>query len=668
MSVNLLKNRNYNAPLNAFDGKVAAFAQFHASQHFITTNTDYVPALPSLTVPHALFLRADGRYGTDDPVLWPQQWTARYCHLPAIAKKGTRPELEIMWWDPTPADFVVKPGSVMRGLGRLSHVSASQFVEPINSLVNRCQQFRRSSAVPVSPLFGELIQNLLMGMEQLQCLPTTYPKMVFAVTSLQRAFLELDALYCYMTVYKPRIDDYTTASTMKTPVAQCVGAFTVEPSVAQQLWCARLPFWFIRPTYVFSEENILAVVPLKDPVFLQLESLGSGAPPVIYSGSSTTDKILAIQRAAAQTPWYRDPFENANPFPPASPLTPIASTSSASITSPSVVSVAATSDARGKTKQQRYKPYSLSETPTKARKLSQSPAKPQHDKSSAKPQRDKFAALGVPEMPPLINAWSEALANVDRSVSPFTSDPADRRYVLPEPALLVNTTPDRRRKFLHHWSMLSDGFMYMLSQPSHTQLLTAQEWRDVLEGLLTPRGHTDSKTYRRSSQLEDRIRPAMVACGFDSLEGFPAPFDSLRDFSLEQTREIVWEVAETNFRFEFLALDKRASKKTRLDDVKACFAGHTLIGVPLEMSKRGLAAIAVADRHRYLVRIANLMRDWTTKSPRPNLLDRPQWFASDTVQLEIVICRYYTQAFWEYFGRAAVVPMRLDHDLEKTER
>ncbi|KAJ6483803.1 hypothetical protein C8R47DRAFT_1321642 [Mycena vitilis] len=652
MSVNLLKNRNHGVPLNAFDGKVAALAELHASQHFITTNTDYVPALPSLTVPHAVFLRADGRYGTDDPVLWPQQYTARYCHLPAIAKKGTRSELKMMWWDPTPADFVVKEGSVMRGLGKLRYNSAAQFVELINALVERCQRFQRTAAASGSPLFGELIQNLLMWMEQLQSLPTTYPKMVFAVTSLQRSFLELDALYFYMTVFKPRIDDYTTASTTKAPVAQCMGAFTADPSVAQQLWCARLPFWFIRPTYVFCDENILAVVSLTQPVFLSLEPLGAGAPPVIYSGNSTAEKILAIQRAAAQTPWYRDPFDTL-PCLPSSASTSVATTSTALGSSTSNTPVSVRSSSHENMKQQRFKPYSPSKTP--AKKLSQNPAKP---------ARDKFIALSVPEMPSSIEAWSDALAIVDRSVTPFTSDAADRRYVLPEPALLVNTTPDRRRKFLHHWSILSDGFMYMLSQPSHTQLLTAQEWRDVLEGLLTPRGHTDSKTYRRSSQLEDRIRPALVACGLESLEGLPAPFDSLRDFSLEQTREIVWEVAETNFRFEFLALDKRASKKARLDDVRACFAGHMLIGVPLKMSKCGLASIAVADRHRYLVRIANLMRDWTTKSRRPNLLDREHWYASDTVQLEISICRYYTQAFWEYFGRAAVVPMRLDHDLE----
>ncbi|KAJ6548317.1 hypothetical protein B0H10DRAFT_2243056 [Mycena sp. CBHHK59/15] len=557
MALDLLRNRDSSAGLGAFDGQVAAFAKIGVEHYFITTNTDYVPAVPSLQLPHALFLRADMRYGTDDP-------------------KGSRPELQIMWWDPSREDFVVK-SSVMRGLGRLHWKATSRFMPPINDLVVRCKELQRRSPIPLSPLFDGLILTVLMWIEQLQTLPTTYPKMVFAVTSLQRAFLELDALYNYMTIYKPRIENYLSAS-----------AFTTVPAVAQQLWSARLPFWFLRPTYVFDTENILVVVPLQEPHFVNSDTPGDGAPPV--------------------TPWYRDPFETADTRSRSlsPPPTLIASTS---IASTSVASTSRHQAPRETNKQQRFKPYA-----------------------------------------PSIAAWSDALANVDRSVSPFTSDPAARRYVLPEPALLVNTTPERRRKFLHHWTLLSDGFMYILSQPPHAQLLAAQEWRDVLEGLLTKRSHPDSKTFRRSAQLEDRIRPALVASGVESIEGFPVPLESLPEFSLERMREIVWE--------------------ERLDDVKTCFAGHMLIGVPLEMSKRGLAATTITERGRYLVRITNLMLDWTTQSPRPDpisrgVAQRANWNSSEMERLEVAVCRYYTEAFWEYFGRAAIVPMRLDHDLEK---
>jgi hypothetical protein len=274
-------------------------------------------------------------------------------------------------------------------------------------------------------------------------------------------------------------------------------------------------------------------------------------------------------------------------------------------------------------------------------------------------------------MPPSIVSWADALARVDQSIPPFTSDPADKCYVLPEPALLVNSTPDRRRKFLHHWNLFSDLFFYMLSQPGHTELLTVQEWRDVLEGLITKRGASGSRTNKRSMGVEERIQrlhaqqpegPRVV------LDGLPVPTESLPEFSLEQTQEIVWQVAETSFRFEFCSLDRRASKKDRVDAVKACFAGGMLLGTPLEFSKHGWAATAIEERHRYVVRTATLMLDWTTKSPRPNIIrcvaERMPWSASLMQDLEKAVCVYYTQAFWEHFGRAAVLPLCLDHELD----
>ncbi|KAJ7872096.1 hypothetical protein B0H13DRAFT_2059570 [Mycena leptocephala] len=628
--LDLLRNRDPRSALGSFDGKVAALAQIGAEHYFITTNVDYVPAVPSLQLPHALFLRSNMRYGTDDPTLWPQQWTPRYCHLPAIAKKGTRPEFDMMWWDPSLEDFVAG-SAITRGLGRLKHKCMARFLPPINNLIAQCKKLRQTSRAPISPLFGELIQNILMWTEQLQTLPMPYSKMLFAVTSLQRAFLELDALYNYMTIYKPRIDSYMNGPPANTPVAECVGTFTTVPSVAQQLWSARLPYWFLRPTFVFDTENILAVVPLLEPGFIVPDALGDGAPPIIYSGNSTSDKLTAIHRAATQIPWYRDPFETTD--------TRSRSISPPLVPQPSAASAVAGSSrqvARSNNQQTRFKPYS-SKAPAKG------PAK-----NPPKIERDKFSPLLAEEMPPSIVAWANALAQVDRSVSPITSNLADRRYVLPEPALLVNTASDRRRKFLHHWSLLSDGFMYMLSQPQHAQLLSAQEWRDILEGLMTKRGAANSRTYRRSANLEDRICPAL------------------------QASNIVWQVAETSFRFEFCSLDRRASKKDRLDEVKACFAGHMLIGVPLGLSKCGWVATAIEERHRYVMRAANLMLDWMTNSARPNIIgpgiaQRLNWSPSEMQALETAVCRYYTQAFWEHFGHAAIVPLRLDHDVEKEE-
>ncbi|KAJ7192377.1 hypothetical protein GGX14DRAFT_380211 [Mycena pura] len=518
-----------------------------------------------------------------------------------------------------------------------------------------------------------------MLLEQLQTLPTTYTKTVFALTSLQRSCLELDALFNYMTVYKPRIDNYFSdppdnSTYITTPLAQCIGAFTTIPGVAQQLWSARLPFWFLRPTFVFDLENILSVVTLEEPIFEVPDTHADGTPPIIYSGSSTEEKIAAIHFSAKQNPWYRDPFETlARSAPPTAPPASLAKEG---------FPVASTSRqvARPNNERSHYKPCMSQFTSSLSRLItlnftdtSKLPVKgPVPVTGPTKSERNKFEVLTVAAMPPSIATWADALARVDQSVTPFTSNLGDRRYVFPEAALFANTTPEQQRKYLHHWCLLRDGFAYLLSQPEHSQLLSAQQWRDILNGLVTKRGHSQSRSHRRSTELEDLIRPALEACNVTSVEGFPVAPESLREFSLTQTREILWEVAETGFRFEFCALDRRASMKDRLDDVKGCFAGGMLLGAPLEMSKRGFAAEKIEQRHRYFLRAATLMLDWNTRSLRPpvlscGFLDHSNWTLSQMEGLEVAVCQFYTQAFWEHFGRAAVVPLRLDHDVEKEE-
>ncbi|KAJ6622362.1 hypothetical protein B0H10DRAFT_2342270 [Mycena sp. CBHHK59/15] len=579
-SVDLLKNRRLDIPLSPFDGNVAAFAQLSPQHYFITTNANYVPALPSLEVPHTVFLQSNMRYGTDDPTLWPQQWTPEYCHMPLIAKKGLSP-----------------------------------FLPPINELIGRCTELWRDSPTLAIPLFGEIIQHIVMLLEQLQTLPTMFTKMVFAATSLQRAFLEL-------------------AITWPPPpppaLAQSVGSFTTVPRIAQQLFAAGVPFWLVRPVEVFDTENILAVVPLREPRFGLPDdnARGTGAPPVLYTGNSTREKIAVIQCAAIHTPWYHNPFETADTrarSPSPDPVIPVASGSRSVMPPHLSIPVASRSPpvVCNRPWQSYSKPYS---------------AKPPAKKGPVKTERDKFTIVAVEEMPPSIRSMAEALPQVDHSVTPYTADDADKRYVFPEPALLINTSSDERhRKFLHHWNLLADGFIYMLTE--RLQPLRPQEWRDVLEGLMTTRA-------------------------------LPGPERTGGASSSRTIREIVWQVAETSFRFEFCSLDKRVSKKNRVNEVKAYFVGHMLVGVPLEMSKRGWAATMLEERHRYVERTATLMLDWTTKS-RPNIIRRVaeclQWSPSNMQALETAVCRYYTQAFWEYFGCAAVVLMRLDHDVEEEE-
>src|SRR5260370_22090302 len=67
-------------------------------------------------------LRADFRYGPDDPSLWLQPWIIQYPHLGAIPRKPDDPldPLSIIWWDPTSDDFESFGATILDGFCELS--------------------------------------------------------------------------------------------------------------------------------------------------------------------------------------------------------------------------------------------------------------------------------------------------------------------------------------------------------------------------------------------------------------------------------------------------------------------------------------------------------------------------------------------------------------------
>ncbi|KAJ6629993.1 hypothetical protein B0H10DRAFT_2208141 [Mycena sp. CBHHK59/15] len=509
-SIDLLQNRNYLAPLGPFDGAVAALAQIGAEHYFITTHANYVPALPPLHNPHRLYLQEDMHYGTDDYTRWPQQFTVKCA--------------------------VVDPKAA--GLLTLRE---------------------KSLALAISS-FWHIIQQILEFYGQLQTLPTTFPKMLFTVALMQSAVLELDALYRYMMIHKAQIEQFLAPQPMT--VGHFVGAFTLDPSVVQKLWAVGCPCWFLRPQYIFDEENILRVVPLREP------------PIDLYNPDVHTD--AEICRAAREVPWYRDPFETGaraslpNADAVVVPGPPIASGSTSAVRSDGQThhakpypdqnpKEALQGHTDQREEQQREKQWE------KQRENVVKTIAPVAPHIPGPNEHDRFARLDSPYMPPPIVAWANALAAVDRTVAPSVNDPADRRYVLPKPALLVyGTTPAWRHMFLHRWNLLGDCFMWMLQH--NAQLLSTQDWKDVLEGLVTPRSHPNSKAYKRGAKLQQCLRPALDTCNITSLEGIlPVGQESWPKLSVAEMHGIVWQLAETSFHFEFCTLDRRASGLEWLD-------------------------------------------------------------------------------------------------------
>ncbi|KAF8187417.1 hypothetical protein K438DRAFT_1765007 [Mycena galopus ATCC 62051] len=646
--LNLTRNRQENVPLGPFDSRVSAILRQDGESYFVSTNASYVPVLP-IRPNHIIFLREDMHFGEDDPTQWPQNYSAFFCHLGAIQKKpvGTARDISIMWWDPTAADLILPDAdfSVTARLGKLAGARVAQLAAPIGRLLDR---YKTASAAlsQVQDLLDPLVQQICLGFDRIQTLPCTFTQLVASVTALQRSFLEADTLIRYMLEFKGRM----AQSTDTPPRAEhCVGVFTTDPAIAQQFRAAE-------------------VVELKLPEY-HLRLNAAPAATHFPTKRDTDSKIAVIHQCSRIVPWYRDPFADTGSSS-VSAATATASTSHHTPGPPRVYPQGQAGSSRDRSSSQRYEPYRDSTSAYSSSRDGRS-----HGASAVAPtnnERDKFAPLARDKMPPSILVWENALKAVDRTIAPRAS--GGNRYVLPEPALVVSSDDAaRRQRLLHNLGLMMDALIYRLGDPqSHCQLLSAQQWRDVLVGnaaaphkAFRQKDRTLTKASAQSMVLHDLLAPAFRACGLTDYPDLSVSSGTSPHTTIHRAQEMLWQLAETNFRFEFLALDHCTSRLDRPDQCRECFAGGMLMGMPLELAKEGLASMSPATRHRFYLRIAILMCDWDPR-PRSAVIARAseprEWDKTEMLQLEEAVAGHYTQAFYELFGRAAVIPSRLAHE------
>lgn len=133
-----------------------------------------------------------------------------------------------------------------------------------------------------------------------------------------------------------------------------------------------------------------------------------------------------------------------------------------------------------------------------------------------------------------------------------------------------------------------------------------------------------------------------------------------------EAQALLWRLSELNFRFEFLALHKRAGPAgcNTVDCNQAiCDALQvsSLQVVDMDTAGEGIHSNDWHSRLPSLLRLATIMRAWSGDKPLPLLQDKPvlEYSERDTAVLEEAVARFYTDMFFIHFGRAAVIPTRL---------
>ena len=294
-------------PLGPFDGKVAAIL----GEYLITTPNQDVIWFPPWGKRNVC-LRADIRYGFDDPTLWPQPYLIDYPHLGAIPRKPDSEDdpLAIMWWNPTESDFISTSSNLVNGLGSLALEKFEKLCLCKNELMRRIDRYKAGTNSPNHFLLV-MSKATLHACVRIGCLTTSFLEMKFGVTEFQRYYLETLGVFDYLEIYKPRMDGIQTHTGS---VDNRMGIFTSTPRVAQEFFDAGLPVWFIRETNNIisnpnNAPNVLALFEPRIPHDYVIVDDAKPPFPAVYRGYTNIYKKHTATHAYSRT-WlvYRDAF------------------------------------------------------------------------------------------------------------------------------------------------------------------------------------------------------------------------------------------------------------------------------------------------------------------------------------------------------------------------
>jgi hypothetical protein len=140
--------------------------------------------------------------------------------------------------------------------------------------------------------------------------------------------------------------------------------------------------------------------------------------------------------------------------------------------------------------------------------------------------------------------------------------------------------------------------------------LSPAEWQDILQGEVVTQGKLGSLGERRTLSIEHILAPVMRACNLMTLVNFPVPAEWVPVTMPSRGKEITWELAEMNFRYELCTLDEVACGLNRHEKCLEGFPG-SLLAPDLSKGLKGLAAVSPSERLPSLLHLARLMRDWS---------------------------------------------------------
>ena len=292
-------------------------------------------------------------------------------------------------------------------------------------------------------------------------------------------------------------------------------------------------------------------------------------------------------------------------------------------------------------------------------------------------------------MPPVMPAWRSALSHVvadpERVVYKITT--ADAGYAFPDPGLFVGVTSvEKQTTYFVNWIKYRDALIYCLAFSLSASTFSNKFWQALLNlpldhNPMAPPKRDISEKKSRSQQQHDVVYTLLESC-LNVDDGVTLNSGPLLDISwqgqtisltyvppVQVAQEILWEIYELNFRFEFKALDRRAhipvgevDGPSRDQLILACFPGRTSLAVaPITSAREGLGAIDWRDRRCSIIAMRTVMQTWRGFEGAQFHITKGVDDLSEREfhKVEWAVAHFYAQCFFDHFARAAIVPHTL---------
>lgn len=612
----------------------------------------YMPPLGTRTV----VLHDEYHFADDDPMLYPQPYSEQVAFLAVIPRQTRSTTISAAFYKPSPSDFVLNdPTRPWLAIGHLAPLPLAKVKLMALDLHEKYRKLVLSSNPNETDILVRKIDRLMhydvaiQRLLQRLSIPSPQDDCFKALYLLQRTCLEFAALFNWVTKYRIRCNQRTE----KWDLLDVVGAFTDDLDVADGFFYAGIPVWVVHP--------------LKDLPKLRIETLVEPLPLTHQRLPIGTDAFLDIQVAQPpRKPVFIGHATDLSRYQAMSMF--LKSLVSTGLLSPPI-HAASLGPVRRPFKHSRSRSRNVQgELLFSFQNVS--------DVSSGTifHRRNKYVDVESPRVPPSIPSWRVALAALSFDQD-HQREGVNAGYALPDPGLFVSPANDETKaQYLAMWLKIRDIMIHRLL--SSFEPLPNKLWRSILAiEKTTPR--TDSREGQLRAQAMCLLQDAAKASMGDnfSMALLTSNTPSWRGTGVERTqdlvnpqlsREILWELYEINFRFEFASLDAVLHKSgIPLQEREIIIDGNCwpyASRIPdLDTSKAGLNDRDVFKRKDFLQGLHLVMSDWS--DPRPPCLRNRFPFIENTKQgveylekIEAELAEFYVKSFYRIFGRAAIVP------------